>query len=678
MQKFKLVSKFKPKGDQVKAIDLLYQSIKDKKKHQVLLGVTGSGKTFTLANVIQKLNKPTLVVAPNKTLAAQLYEEFSEFFPHNSVQYFVSYYDFYQPEAYIPSTDIYIEKDSQINEEIDRLRHASTQSLLTRSDVIIVASVSFIYGLGSPKIYKQLHLELASGMNVKRNDILEQLVNIRYERNDADFHRGSFRVTGDTIDVFPAHEKEQAIRIELFGDYIDSITEIDPIRGFPIQKTNHTSIFPATHYVTESEIRKKAIKTIQEELRERLNQLEQVHKDMEYQRLSQRTLYDLEMMREIGYCQGIENYSRHLTGRKEGEAPPTLMDYFPKGFLMIVDESHVSIPQIGGMHKGDRARKITLVEHGFRLKSALDNRPLSFEEFEEKSAENSSSVIYVSATPANYELQKSEGEIVEQIIRPTGLLDPITHVRPAKDQIENLIEEIKARAEDEKNKTRVLVTVLTKKFAEDLTEFLLERKIKVKYLHSDVETLERIEILRGLRLGEFDVLVGINLLREGLDLPEVSLVAIMDADKKGFLRSARSLIQTIGRAARNQNGTVILYADTVSDSMDTAIQETNRRREIQEKYNKKHNITPKTIVKNIGRGPIEKLNSTRKYFKVESYLEEFKEINNKRDIRALMKNLHKNMLEAAEQKDFETAASYRDKMKRLEKFDLYLNQSTQD
>ena len=674
MQKFKLVSKFKPKGDQVKAIDLLHESIKNKRKHQVLLGVTGSGKTFTLANVIKKLNKPTLVVAPNKTLAAQLYEEFSEFFPSNSVQYFVSYYDFYQPEAYIPSTDIYIEKDSQINEEIDRLRHASTRSLLTRNDVIIVASVSCIYGLGSPEFYKQLHLELALGMNIKRDNILEQLVNIRYERNDADFHRGSFRVTGDTIDIFPAHEKEQAIRVELFGDYIDAITEIDPIRGFPIQKINHASIFPASHYITESQIRKRAIQTILKELRERLGQLKYANKELEYQRLEQRTLYDLEMIQEIGYCQGIENYSRHLTGREEGEAPPTLIDYFPKDFLMIIDESHVSVPQIGGMYKGDRARKSTLVEHGFRLKSALDNRPLSFEEFEHKLLEKSSSIVYVSATPASYELQKSEGEIIEQIIRPTGLLDPITYVQPAKNQIDNLIKEIKKRTKDEKNKTRVLVTVLTKKFAEDLTRFLLERKIKVKYLHSDVETLERIEILRGLRLGEFDVLVGINLLREGLDLPEVSLVAIMDADKKGFLRSDRSLIQTIGRAARNENGTVILYADSISESMHTAIKETSRRRKIQEEHNKKHNIIPKTIIKNIGRGPIEKLDK-RKYSREESYLEEFKQIKNKNDIQILMKEIHKNMLEAAESKDFENAAKYRDKMKRLEKFELYLTQS---
>ncbi|RZA00204.1 MAG: excinuclease ABC subunit UvrB, partial [Proteobacteria bacterium] len=561
---FKLTSKYKPMGDQPRAIAELVQNIKAGRRHNVLLGVTGSGKTFTLANTIQQIGKPTLIIAPNKTLAAQLYEEFKEFFPENAVEYFVSYYDYYQPEAYVPHTDTFIEKDSAINEEIDRMRHSATHSLLTRKDTIIISSVSFLYGLGSPELYRELIVMIVEGTEVKRNELLKRLIDIQYQRNDVDFHRGTFRVRGDVVEIFPAYAEEQAIRIEFFGDMVESITEVDPIRGVPIRRIKLVNIYPATHYVTESNLRKRAINTILEELRERLTQLASLGKSLEAKRLEQRTLYDVEMLEEIGHCKGIENYSRHLTQRPPGAPPPTLMEYFPDGFMMVMDESHVSVPQLGAMFKGDQARKQSLVEYGFRLPSAMDNRPLKFDEWFGITEKRCSGILYVSATPADYEMNMSGGEIVEQIIRPTGLLDPVIDMKPAKNQVQDLLEEIKKRVNVEPaKKSRVLVTTLTKKSSEDLTTFLLSKGIKVKYLHSDIETLERIEILRDLRLGIFDVLIGINLLREGLDLPEVSLVAILDADKEGFLRSERSLIQTIGRAARNAEGRVILYADKV-------------------------------------------------------------------------------------------------------------------
>lgn len=591
-RKFILKTPYEPKGDQPEAIKKIIENLEEGKKSTVLLGVTGSGKTFTMANVIAKTNRPTLVLCHNKTLAAQVFSEMREFFPDNAVEYFVSYYDYYQPEAYIPNTDTYIEKDSQINDEIDKLRHSATRSLLERNDVIIVSSVSCIYGLGSPEAYEGLLLYLEAGTEVKRQEILRKLVEIQYERNDVDFHRGTFRVRGDTVEIFPAYEEERAIRIEFFGDEIESLSEFDPLRGVRISKIPRVTIYPASHYVTTLDNRKRAIDAIRIELKERLQELVQQSRAVEAQRLEQRTIYDLEMIEQLGFCQGIENYSRHLTGGKPGDPPPTLMDYFPKDWLLIVDESHVSVPQIGGMYRGDRARKMTLVEHGFRLPSALDNRPLNFEEWEK----GLNQTIYVSATPGKYELEKTGGEIVEQVIRPTGLLDPIVEVRSARTQVDDLLVEIHKRVE---KKERVLVTTLTKKFAEDLTRYYTEKKIKVKYLHSDIDTLERIDILRDLRLGHFDVLVGINLLREGLDLPEVSLVAILDADKEGFLRSERSLIQTIGRAARNSDGFVILYAEKITDSMKIAISETERRRNIQDKFNQENGIIPTTIHKAI-------------------------------------------------------------------------------
>lgn len=679
---FKLSSKFKPMGDQPRAIAEMVQNLRSGKKHNVLLGVTGSGKTFTLANTIAQIGQPTLIMAPNKTLAAQLYEEFKEFFPENAVEYFVSYYDYYQPEAYVPHTDTFIEKDSAINEEIDRMRHSATHSLLTRKDVIIVTSVSFIYGLGSPELYRNLIVQIVEGTEVKRNDLLKRLIEIQYQRNDVDFHRGTFRVRGDVVEIFPAYEEEKALRVEFFGDLVESITEVDPLRGLPLRKIKIANLYPATHYVTEADTRKRAVHTILEELRDRLQQLASIGKQVEAKRLEQRTLYDVEMLEEIGHCKGIENYSRHLTGRGPGEPPPTLMDYFPDGFLMVMDESHVSVPQIGAMYKGDRARKQNLVEYGFRLPSAMDNRPLMFEEWNRITDQRAGGLLYVSATPANYELSQAGGELVEQIIRPTGLLDPEIDIKPAKTQVADLLEEIKARVNVEPaKKSRVLVTTLTKKSSEDLTTFLLGKGIKVKYLHSDIETLERIEILRDLRLGTFDVLIGINLLREGLDLPEVSLVAILDADKEGFLRSERSLIQTIGRAARNSEGRVILYADKITDSIDKAVRETNRRRQIQAEYNTEHKIVPKTVIRDIkkwdqiaddqmsiGNNMLEKAAA--------GLSDDFnlKSLKSLKDVRSAIEKWHRAMQLAAKEQDFEEAARLRDRVRALKSLELQVLQ----
>lgn len=591
--RFELVSNYKPEGDQPAAIKQLVQGIKDGKKHQTLLGATGTGKTFTVSNVIQEVNKPTLIIAHNKTLAGQLYSEFKEFFPNNAVEYFVSYYDYYQPEAYVPQTDTFIEKDASINDEIDKLRHSATASLFERKDVIIIASVSCIYGLGSPEEYRDLVVSLRTGMDIERNQLLRKLVDVQYERNDIDFKRGTFRVRGDVVEIFPASRDEQCIRVEFFGDEIDRIREVDALTGEIRGDREHVSIFPASHFVTREEKMRVAIGNIEKELEERLKELHENGKLLEAQRLEQRTRYDLEMMREMGFCSGIENYSRHLTLRPAGSTPYTLLDFFPKDFMIVVDESHVTIPQIRGMFNGDQARKQVLVDHGFRLPSAKDNRPLQFGEFEE----HINNILFVSATPGPYELDHTP-EMVQQIIRPTGLLDPTIDVRPIQGQIDDLIGEIHARIE---RNERVLVTTLTKKMSEDLTDYLKDIGIKVNYLHSEIKTLERIEIIRELRLGKFDVLIGINLLREGLDIPEVSLVAILDADKEGFLRSERSLIQTIGRAARNSNGHVIMYADKMTKSMEIAINETKRRRETQKAFNEKHGIEPKTIQKKLPR-----------------------------------------------------------------------------
>lgn len=590
-EQFELVSKYKPQGDQPKAIQALVEGIKQGKKHQTLLGATGTGKTFTVSNLIKEVNKPTLVIAHNKTLAGQLYSEFKDFFPNNAVEYFVSYYDYYQPEAYVPQTDTFIEKDASINDEIDKLRHSATSSLFERNDVIIIASVSCIYGLGSPEEYKELVVSLRTGMEIERNQLLRRLVDVQYERNDIDFRRGTFRVRGDVVEIFPASRDEQCIRVEFFGDEIDRIREVDALTGEIMGEREHVAIFPASHFVTREEKMEKAIKNIEAELEDRLEEMRENGKLLEAQRLEQRTRYDLEMMREMGFCSGIENYSRHLTLRPSGSTPYTLLDFFPEDSLIVIDESHVTLPQIRGMFNGDQARKQVLVDHGFRLPSAMDNRPLRFEEFE-KHIEN---IVYVSATPGPYEMDHSP-EMIEQIIRPTGLLDPTIDIRPIEGQIDDLIGEIHARVE--KNQ-RVLITTLTKKMSEDLTNYLKEIGIKVNYLHSEIKTLERIEIIRELRLGKYDVLVGINLLREGLDIPEVSLVAILDADKEGFLRSERSLIQTIGRAARNAEGHVIMYADKITNSMEIALNETKRRREIQIEFNEKHGITPQTIQKEI-------------------------------------------------------------------------------
>ncbi|MBY0090504.1 excinuclease ABC subunit UvrB [Priestia aryabhattai] len=646
---FELVSPYQPQGDQPKAIEKIVKGIKEGKQHQVLLGATGTGKTFTMSNVIKEINKPTLIMAHNKTLAGQLYSEFKEFFPNNAVEYFVSYYDYYQPEAYVPQTDTFIEKDASINDEIDKLRHSATSSLFERKDVIIIASVSCIYGLGSPEEYKEMVVSLRVGMEKERNQLLRTLVDVQYERNDIDFKRGTFRVRGDVVEIFPVSRDEHCIRVEFFGDEIDRIREVDALTGEIIGDREHVAIFPASHFVTREEKMRVAIQNIEKELEEQLEKLKEAGKLLEAQRLEQRTRYDLEMMREMGFCSGIENYSRHLTLRPAGSTPYTLLDFFPEDFLLVVDESHVTIPQVRGMYNGDQARKQVLVDHGFRLPSALDNRPLKFDEFEQ----HINQIVHVSATPGPYELEKAP-DVIEQIIRPTGLLDPNIEVRPIEGQIDDLIGEIHDRI---KRNERVLVTTLTKKMSEDLTNYLKEIGIKVQYLHSEVKTLERIEIIRELRLGKYDVLVGINLLREGLDIPEVSLVTILDADKEGFLRSERSLIQTIGRAARNANGHVIMYADRITNSMNIAINETKRRRSIQEAYNEEHGITPTTIQKEV-RGSIR---ATVVAEDTETYEEApaFDKLNKKEKVK-LVEEMEQEMKEAAKALNFERAAELRD------------------
>lgn len=656
MDRFEIVSEFKPTGDQPEAIETLCRNLENGEKFQTLLGVTGSGKTFTMANVIEKLNKPTLIIAHNKTLAAQLYNEFKAFFPNNAVEYFVSYYDYYQPEAYVPQTDTFIEKDSSINDEIDKLRHSATASLFERKDVIIVASVSCIYGLGDPIDYNELVLSLRVGMTKDMEEVLRKLVSIQYNRNDMSFVRGTFRVRGDVIEIFPASSSDVAFRVEFFGDEIDRISEVDSLTGEVLGLRNHIVVFPASHYVTSAEKMKLAIAGIEAELKERLEELKQEDKLLEAQRLSQRTNYDVEMMMEMGFCSGIENYSRHLSGREAGSTPHTLIDYFPKDFLFIIDESHVTIPQVRAMYEGDRSRKTNLVDYGFRLPSALDNRPLKFYEFEEKINQ----MIFVSATPSKYEKEHSK-EVVQQIIRPTGLLDPEIEIKPTKGQIDSLIGEINKVIE---RKQKVLVTTLTKKMAEDLTNYLKESGIKVRYLHSDIETLERLEIIRDLRLDVFDVLIGINLLREGLDIPEVSLVAILDADKEGFLRSETSLIQTIGRAARNAEGKVIMYADAMTDSMKKAISETNRRRYIQQEYNELHGITPKTIIKKVH----EIIKATESVAAKKTMgLEKDPESMSHEELLIAVKKLEKEMRTAASDLQFERAAQLRDEIIELKK-----------
>ena len=647
---FHLASKYEPAGDQPAAIAELVDGVKGGEKAQILLGATGTGKTFTISNVIQEVNKPTLVIAHNKTLAGQLYGEFKEFFPDNAVEYFVSYYDYYQPEAYVPSSDTYIEKDSSINDEIDKLRHSATSSLLERNDVIVVASVSCIFGLGDPREYSQQVVSLRVGMEMDRNELLKSLVDIQFERNDIDFQRGRFRVRGDVVEIFPASRDEHALRVEFFGDEIDRIREVDALTGEIVGETEHVAIFPATHFVTNEEHMEHAISQIQEELEARLKVLRSENKLLEAQRLEQRTNYDIEMMREMGYTSGIENYSRHMDGRQEGEPPYTLLDFFPDDFLLVIDESHVTMPQIRGMYNGDRARKQMLVDYGFRLPSALDNRPLRLEEFEQ----HVNQIVYVSATPGPYEMEQTE-TVVQQIIRPTSLLDPEVEIRPIMGQIDDLVGEIHERIEKDQ---RVFVTTLTKKMAEDLTDYFKELGLKVKYLHSDVKTLERTEIIRDLRLGEFDILIGINLLREGIDVPEVSLIAILDADKEGFLRSERSLVQTMGRAARNAEGKVIMYADKITDSMQRAMDETARRRAIQEAYNEEHGIEPKTIIKEI-RDLISISKTADKDETVVQLDKSYEDLSRQEKADLLMK-LEREMKDAAKALDFETAATLRD------------------
>ncbi|MFK8003041.1 MAG: excinuclease ABC subunit UvrB [Polyangiales bacterium] len=652
---FELVSEFEPAGGQPAAIEALVKGLEAGEAYQQLLGITGSGKTFSIANVVQQVQRPTLVLAHNKTLAAQLYSEFCSLFPNNAVEYFVSYYDYYQPEAYVASTDTYIEKDSQINEQIDRMRHAATYSLLSRRDVLIVASVSCIYGIGASEAYLGMVAQLTVGDELDRDQLLRRFVQMQYERNDIDFHRGTFRVRGDVVEVFPAYEDDTAIRIEFFGDEIEAIREIDPLRGQPKQTLSSVTLFPASHYVTPGARLRRAITGIQDELQLHLTQLRKEQKLLEAQRLEQRTMFDIEMMQEMGRCAGIENYSRHLTGRDPGQAPPTLIDYFPDDFLIILDESHQSVPQIGAMYKGDRARKETLVAHGFRLPSAMDNRPLTFQEWEQHVKQ----ALYVSATPGDYEMEKVEGVVVEQVIRPTGLMDPPIEVRPVGSQVDDLLGEIRKRVERDE---RVLVTTLTKRMAEDLTEYYGELGVRIRYLHSDIDTLERMEILRDLRRGEFDVLVGINLLREGLDLPEVSLVGILDADKEGFLRSPRSLIQTVGRAARNVEGRVIMYADRVTKAMQITLDETERRQKIQAAYNKEHGITPKSVKKRILE--IDPSMGTRDYSAVPRGDDDDLPVEER------IEALRAKMLKAAEDLDFERAAAMRDAMKKLEGKDV--------
>ncbi|MCD4720070.1 MAG: excinuclease ABC subunit UvrB [Desulfobacula sp.] len=654
---FNLVSDFSPTGDQPGAIEYLTKGVLNNEKHQVLLGVTGSGKTFTMANIIARVEKSSLIIAPNKTLAAQLYNEFKALFPDNCVEYFVSYYDYYQPEAYIPSSDTYIQKDSSINEIIDKMRHSATRSVLARKDVIVVASVSCIYGLGAPEDYLDLRVTLSVDMEISREKVIEKFVNIQYTRNDTDFHRGVFRVRGDRVEIFPAYEEDKAVRIDFFGDNIEGISEINPLKGDVLKTFDQTVIYPASHYVTKQQTRKQAMKRIVEELKTRLEVLRNENKLVEAQRLEERTRYDLEMLNEIGYCNGIENYSRHLTGRKPGEPPPTLLDYMDDDFLLFFDESHISVSQLGAMYKADRSRKTTLVEHGFRLPSAVDNRPLQFEEFKQIVPQ----IVYVSATPADYEMEKAGDKVAEQIVRPTGLLDPPVDIRDAKDQVDDLYEEIMKRVEA---KERVLVTTLTKRMAEDLTDYYADLGVKVKYLHSDIGTLERIDIIQDLRRGLFDVLIGINLLREGLDIPEVSLVAILDADKEGFLRSYRSFIQIFGRASRNVYGRVIMYAQKETVSMKKAMSETERRRKIQKAYNEKNNIVPTTIQKNIKLFNYSAKNTS---LVLEGSVDEDIQAYEGRELNLedIVKDLEFKMKKAAENLEFEKAAEYRDKIKEL-------------
>jgi len=663
MGAFQLSSSYIPRGDQPRAIDELVEGILRGDRHQVLLGVTGSGKTFTVANVIARLDRPALVLAPNKTLAAQLYGEFKELFPGNAVEYFVSYYDYYQPEAYLPTTDTFIEKDSSINDEIDKLRHSATRSLLTRRDVIIVASVSCIYGIGSPAEYESMHVFFHQGDDYGRDTLLKRLVEIQYERNDIDFHRGTFRVRGDIVEIFPAHDDERAVRVEFFGDSVEAISEIDPLRGQVLNRLSKCAIFPASHYVATRETLDRSIEEIRVDLRERIQWFREQNMLVEAQRIEQRTMFDLEMMEEMGFCQGIENYSRYFDNRKPGEPPYTLIDYFPRDFLLFVDESHITVSQVGGMYRGDRSRKETLVQYGFRLPAALDNRPLNFTEFEGKLTQT----VYVSATPADHELQRSDGVVVEQVIRPTGLVDPEIVIRPASGQVDDLLHEIRltvARGE------RVLVTTLTKRMAEELTGFYQEVGVRVRYLHSDIDTIQRMEIIRDLRKGLFDVLVGINLLREGLDIPEVSLVAILDADKEGFLRSARSLIQTCGRAARNVAGRVIMYADIVTRSMQACIDETGRRRALQVAYNLENGITPQSVQKGFG-GILDSIEE-KDYFTIPVAAEEQEEYVSPKEIPGLVRSLRKQMLNAAKELEFERAAELRDRIRKLEEMELAL------
>lgn len=661
MDTFKLVSPFQPRGDQPAAIAELSEGLLRGERDQVLLGVTGSGKTFTMAHVVAAVNRPTLVIAPNKTLAAQLYGEFKELFPDNAVEYFVSYYDYYQPEAYLPTTDTFIEKDSSINDEIDKLRHSATRSLLTRRDVLIVASVSCIYGIGSPESYQAMHIFFHQGEDYGRDELLRKLVEIQYERNDLDFHRGSFRVRGDIVEIFPAHDDERALRIEFFGDTVDGIAEIDPLRGQVVQRLSKCAIYPASHYVANRETLERAVEQIRLELEERIRWFREQNMLLEAQRIEQRTFFDIEMLEEMGFCQGIENYSRHFDGRAPGEPPYTLIDYFPKDFLLVIDESHITVSQVGGMYRGDRSRKETLVNYGFRLPSALDNRPLNFAEF----ANKLNQTVYVSATPAEYELRKTEGVVVEQVIRPTGLIDPAIQVRPASGQVDDLLHEVR---ETVGRGERVLVTTLTKRMAEELTDYYRELGVKVKYLHSDIKTIERMQIIRDLRLGLFDVLVGINLLREGLDIPEVSLVAILDADKEGFLRSARSLIQTCGRAARNVSGRVIMYADTVTGSMRSCIDETERRRTIQMEYNRQHGITPQTVKKGL-RSILESIEE-HDYVTQSKVAEQGEDYVPPEKIPGMVKKLRKEMLAAAKELAFEKAAELRDRIRKLQDMEL--------